>query len=70
MFNRHRFELSLDGHRNKDLQQDWKEYGEANFSFEILVTIEQNDEPGRNYKEELKALEQLWLDRLKPDVRL
>ena len=70
IFNRHRFELSLDSHRNKELQQDWNEYGEASFSFEILQTVEQNDEVGRNYKEELRVLEQLWFDRLKPDVQL
>lgn len=70
IFNRHRFDLSLNSHRIKELQQDWKDYGEANFAFEILETIEQSDDLGRNYREELKELEQTWLERLKPEYRL
>lgn len=70
IFNRHRFDLSLNSHRIKELQQDWKDYGEANFVFEVLEMIEQSDEPGHNYREELKELEQTWLERLNPEYRL
>jgi hypothetical protein len=45
--NRHRIELNLGSHINKDLQKDWIIHGEDNFTFEILSELkhkENNDD--------------------------
>ena len=66
ILNRHRAELRMGGHRNRDLQRDWNEVGEEGFAFEVLDTLEPRDEPGYEQARELKALEELWLERLAP----
>ena len=64
--NRIRFELTTGMDRIPGLLEDWKRYGADNFSFEVLDVLEPSEEPGADPKEELKVLEALWLDRLKP----
>lgn len=67
MLNRIRFELDSGIHRQRDLQEDWRRYGADNFSFEMLDVLPPSEEPGStDPKEELKVLEALWLDRLRP----
>ncbi|CAM3281298.1 GIY-YIG nuclease family protein [Corallococcus soli] len=67
MFNRIRFEFAQRMHRVPELQADWEQHGEAAFSFEVLDQLEPLDEPGPTPPvEELKVLEQMWLERLKP----
>jgi DNA-binding MarR family transcriptional regulator len=66
--NSHRVQLQIGSHRNKDLQMDWKEYGAENFSFDILETIKIEGETSYKDREELKALEELWLEKLQPYV--
>jgi hypothetical protein len=68
IWNRHRVELNFGTHRNASLQQDWKQYGEQNFAYEILEELDlarleaQQLDPTK----ELKILEQLYLDELQP----
>ena len=64
--NSHRFLLTIGQHRNKALQKDWDEYGPDNFVFEILETVKVKDDPDFNPAEELKLLEQTWLEKLQP----
>ncbi|NMO16653.1 GIY-YIG nuclease family protein [Pyxidicoccus fallax] len=64
--NRIRFELTTGMPRIPALLEDWKRYGADNFSFEVLDVLPPAEEPGGDPKEELKVLEALWLDRLKP----
>jgi len=64
--NSHRFMLKIGSHRNKALQQDWNEYGEQNFVFEILETVTVKDDPNFNLKDELTLLEMIWLEKLQP----
>lgn len=64
--NRQKFQLKLGQHKNKALQKDWKEFGEENFLFEILEVLEDKDEPGFNFDDELTLLEQIWLEKLQP----
>lgn len=66
IWNRNRMELNFDGHRNKALQNEWKEFGEDNFRFEILSEIEQKDGDSTNYAKEVRELEKLFIDELKP----
>ena len=39
-FNRHRFELNANQHRNKRLQELWNTYGEAGFEFTTVSELE------------------------------
>ncbi|HEU4745671.1 MAG TPA: GIY-YIG nuclease family protein [Anaerolineales bacterium] len=64
--NKHRFMLRINGHPNKELQQDWNELGPDQFSFEILETVQISDHPDFNLKDELTLLEEIWLEKLQP----
>lgn len=66
IWNRIKAELKFGGHRNEQLQADWKELGEENFSFEILYTIEQKDDDKVDYSKEVKKLEALFMEELQP----
>lgn len=58
--NRHRFELRMGQHRNRELQRDWIAGGEAGFAFEVLDRVVPRDEPGFDLKRELETLVDLW----------
>ena len=64
--NGHRFMLKIGSHRNKMLQQEWNEYGEEHFVFEILETVTVKDNPNFNLSDELTLLEMIWLEKLHP----
>jgi group I intron endonuclease len=64
--NRHKFMLTIGGHRNKVLQQEWNKYGPDKFVFEILEVVEVKDDPNFNLSDELTLLEQIWLEELQP----
>ena len=64
--NRHKFALKLNSDDIKALQEDYNKYGEENFSFEILDELKPKDDPDYNYKEDIKVLEQLWIEKLQP----
>lgn len=66
IWNRHKAELKLGGHRNQILQKEWNEFGEDNFSFEILYTIDQKDGDTIDYNKEVKKAEELFIDELQP----
>lgn len=42
-FNRHRFQLEMDGHPNKRLQALWNEHGEAAISYETVAELDYED---------------------------
>ena len=64
--NGHRFMLTIGLHRNKVLQQEWNQYGEDQFVFEILEVVEVKDDLGFNLSDELALLEQIWIEKLQP----
>jgi hypothetical protein len=64
--NRVRFELTTGISRNPALLEDWRRHGPDSFSFEVLDVLPPSEEPRDDPKEELKVLESLWLDRLRP----
>jgi len=66
LLNRHRFELSVGSHRNKELQKDWNEFGSDAFVFEILEVVQLKDESEIRLDDELTLLEQIWLEKLQP----
>lgn len=61
-----KFQLEAGSHKNKDLQSDWDEYGEKSFLLEVLEILKPSEEPLRNNREDLKALEEIWLERVRP----
>lgn len=58
--------LNMGSHTNKALQDDWKEYGADVFEFEILEVLKKKETGYFNEKEELKKLEEKWLEKLQP----
>jgi frataxin-like iron-binding protein CyaY len=66
VWNSQKFQLQLGGHPNHALQQEWKEFGESAFVFEILDEVAQDGEREINLKEEAKALEEYFLEELQP----
>ena len=64
ILNRQEFALKANGHKNKQLQADWNEFGAENFTFEILEEIVQRE--NLDIKAELEFLEDLWLEKLQP----
>ncbi len=64
--NRAVFQLKWGSHPNKELQKDWNELGEDNFTVEILDTLEYDkDESKIDYTEDLTLLKMVWEEKLK-----
>ena len=48
------------------LAKDWKEMGEQCFVIGILDELKPADDPAYDYRDDLKALEAMWMDKLQP----
>lgn len=64
ILNRHKFQLKMGNHPNGVLQAEWNEIGGESFAFEILDEIMPKE--GRDHREELAFLEELWLEKSQP----
>nr|WP_320023158.1 GIY-YIG nuclease family protein [uncultured Draconibacterium sp.] len=64
-WNRHKMELRFGSHRNNELQKDWNQYGENNFSFKVLSELKKTEEENINYTRELKILQDAIIEELK-----
>ena len=64
-FNRHKAELKLGSHRNKELQGIWNSYGESALEFEILDVLDQEEGTQASPDEELNVLTDMWIQKLK-----
>src|SRR5215467_14280564 len=62
MLNRHRAQLRLGVHFNRALQKDWNEFGPEAFEFEVLDTLTAPDRPDYDPSDDLRVLEELWLE--------
>ncbi len=49
-----------------ELAKDWKEMGEKSFVIEVLDELKPVDDPVHDYRDDLKALEAIWMEKLKP----
>jgi hypothetical protein len=58
--------LRAGSHKNRQLQEEWKQYGEDAFVFEVLEILEEKEEGYFDQNEELKKLEAKWLAKLQP----
>ncbi len=63
---RHRTELKIGSHRNIELQKDYKKFGDENFTFDVLESIEQNKDPLFDYNDDVGVLLDLWYEKLMP----
>jgi hypothetical protein len=66
IFNRNLFQLRGGLHQNEGLQRDFKQYGEEKFVFEIIDQLDPKEGSNYDYSHDLKALEEIWLEKLKP----
>ncbi len=64
MLNRQRFDLENGSHLCAELQRDWDELGSDSFEFEALDRLEPKDAPGYDPEEDLRVLQQMWLEKL------
>ncbi len=48
------------------LAADWRELGEQCFLIEVIDELKPVDDPGHDYRDDLKTLETIWLEKLKP----
>ena len=64
--NRHQAQLRLNAHMVKPLQADWNAQKGESIVFEVVDTLEPRQEPDYDPREDLEALEQLWLEKLQP----
>jgi group I intron endonuclease len=61
---RHKAELKSGSNRNSELQKEWNEFGEINFTFGILDVLKPDDDPEYNYDEDMETLKDLWINKL------
>lgn len=66
IWNRHKSELKLNGHRNEKLQKEWNEFGEQNFVYEIISEIVPKEGERTDYNREVKKLEEMFIEELLP----
>ncbi len=63
-----RFKLSTGSHPNRELQKDWKEIGEDNFTIEIVEKLEYSEDEAKiDYDEELTLLKMIWEEKKEKD---
>jgi hypothetical protein len=63
--NRHKMELKFGSHKNADLLEGWKLFGQASFEFEILDELAPPEAAGADLLEELRLLREMWINKLK-----
>ena len=66
LVNRHRAQLKLGGHPNKVLQGDWNALGADQFAFEVVDTLPVPETADVDQRDDVAALEALWLEKLAP----
>lgn len=59
-----KFQLDNNSHPNKILQEDYKNFGANNFTFEIIDFLEPKENDAKNYTDELQILEEMWIEKL------
>lgn len=65
MMNGAEVRLAAGMHPNRELQKEWNSLGAANFTIEILETLEYDqDETKTDYSEELALIQVIWEEKL------
>lgn len=58
--------LNMGANNNKELQADWKHFGQDAFTFTILEVLEKSEDLSFNEKKALEQLEEKWLSDKQP----
>jgi hypothetical protein len=66
LLNRQHAQLRLNVHANRALQADWNALGPDAFEFVVLDTLAPPDTPDYDPTEDLRTLEDLWIEKLSP----
>jgi hypothetical protein len=64
--NGRRLMLKGGSHKNRQLQEEWNQFGEDAFVFEVLEVLEEKKEGYFDKADELKKLEEKWIEKLHP----
>lgn len=48
------------------LAHDWRELGEQGFEIMVIDELKPVDDPAYDYRDDLKALEAMWFEKLQP----
>ena len=66
IWNRQRAQLNFGNHPNKELQNDWKKFGEETFEYEIITEIKEKEDEEIDFVKEVKELEELYIEDIQP----
>ena len=66
ILNRHQAQLSMGGHPDKALQEEWDTCAPDVFVFEVLDTLAPREELDYDPTDDLQELTEMWRERLKP----
>jgi hypothetical protein len=66
IWNRQRAQLNFGSHPNKELQSDWKKYGQDNFEYEIISVLKEKENEDKDYSMDVKELEVLFVEEMQP----
>ena len=66
ILNRYKAELKIGSCRNSVLQNEWKQFGPEVFEFKELEILQPSDDPAYKPAEDLRVLEELWIEKLSP----
>jgi hypothetical protein len=61
-----KLQLDFGIHPNAGLQKDWIHYGRDNFVYEVIEEMKPDDDPETDVNKEIRALEELILEKLQP----
>lgn len=64
--NSEKFQLKNKMHMNREMQINFDDLGEEKITFEVLDRLPPKENPDHDYGQELKELEEIWLDKLQP----
>ena len=66
ILNRYKFDLKMGSCINRALQEEWNQFGPEVFEFKELEILKPADEPADEPAEDLRVLEELWIEKLSP----
>jgi hypothetical protein len=66
ILNSRQAQLQFGSHQNRELQMDFNHLGAEKFIFEVIDQLELSDKTPQQMREDLAALEELWLEKLHP----
>lgn len=64
--NSYRLQLDTGTHYITELQKEFNQFGGENFTFEVIDRLDPKEGPGYDYTDDLKTLEEMWLEKLQP----